>query len=164
MTVFFVQSCTIETPRLDYVLQTASAMMSRQSHEPDIDMRYAASSFLDHLFSLIDVMNGDQAHSLLFPNSMHANFDIDGPSIDPEVASSGIALATKMIPRFLTCMLKAPNIEKIFDLSLRSLQAPDIMPKREAASFWVSSFADSWKKSLTAITGLFRPAARDVRR
>jgi len=57
VTVNFVLSCTTKTPRLDYVLETARAMLSRQSQESELDLRYAASSFLDHFIGLIDTMS-----------------------------------------------------------------------------------------------------------
>ncbi|KAK4697316.1 hypothetical protein P7C71_g757, partial [Lecanoromycetidae sp. Uapishka_2] len=135
VTVEFVLSCTIDTPRLDYVLETASAMLSRQSHESELDMQYAASSFLHHLVGIIGAMG-------------------DNPSSDPEVASSSIALANKMIPRYVTCMTKVPNIDKLFNFALMGLQAPETMPKREAATFWMgSSEKRVWLKKLMLARG-----------
>lgn len=60
------------------------------------------------------------------------------PSSDPEVASSGIELADKMVPHYLDCMMSAENIQKLFDFTLKALTAAEIMPKRAAAHFWVS--------------------------
>ena len=63
---------------------------------------------------------------------------LDEPSSDPEVASSGIDLADKMVPHYLDCMMSTQNIQKLFDFVLRAITAAEIMPKRAAAHFWVN--------------------------
>lgn len=44
-----------------------------------------------------------------------------------------------MVPHYLDCMMSAQNIEKLFDFALKGLTAAEIMPKRSAAHFWVST-------------------------
>lgn len=65
-------------------------------------------------------------------------------AIDPDVNASGINLAAKMIPRYLHSMIRVPNIEKLFETTLVCLEAPDLMPKRAAADFWVSCLSTNW--------------------
>lgn len=58
VTASFVASCTTETPRLSYVLETASAMLNRRSQESELDMQDGASSLLSFLVGIIGVMDG----------------------------------------------------------------------------------------------------------
>ena len=122
ITVDFVLGCTLNTPRLDYVLDTASAMLNRQSPGLEPDMQDAATSLLRYLIDLLAMINGN-------------------PRMDPELTSSAIGLAAQVIPRFLTQMLRLPNINMIWDFALQSLQSPDIMPKVGSSSKISSSCA-----------------------
>lgn len=119
VTVDLVLASKLDTARLDYVLDTASAMLSRHVHEPEPIIKSAASAFLNNLLGIIHLMGGE-------------------PSSDPEAASSGIDLADKMVPHYLDCMMSAQNIEKLFEFALKSLTAAEIMPKRSAAHFWAT--------------------------
>lgn len=119
VTVDLVLASKLDTARLDYVLDTACAMLSRHVHEPEPIIKSAASAFLDHLLHIIYLMGGE-------------------PSSDPEVASSGIDLADKMVPHYLDCMMSAQNVQKLFDFALKALTAAEIMPKRAAAHFWAT--------------------------
>ena len=63
--------------------------------------------------------------------------------MDPEVASSSVELANKMIPRYLDVFLYPQCIDSIktlFEFALGCLDANEIMPKRAAAHFWVSIY------------------------
>ena len=58
VTVDLVMASTLETARLDYVLETAGAMLNRHSQESEFNMRHAATSFLIHVLSLVHAMEG----------------------------------------------------------------------------------------------------------
>lgn len=58
VTVDFVLASKFDTARLDYVLDTACAMLSRHVHKPDNTMKSAASAFLSHLLGTIHLMGG----------------------------------------------------------------------------------------------------------
>ncbi|KAL9072773.1 MAG: hypothetical protein Q9161_003314 [Pseudevernia consocians] len=118
VTVDLVLASKLDTARLDYVLDTASAMLSRHVHEPEFTIKSAASAILNNLLNIINLMGE--------------------PSSDPEVASSGIDLADKMVPHYLDCMMITENIQKLFDFTLKALTVAEIMPKRAAAHFWAT--------------------------
>ncbi|CAD6563862.1 MAG: hypothetical protein ASARMPREDX12_000112 [Alectoria sarmentosa] len=127
VTVDLVLASKLDTARLDYVLDTACAMLSRHVHEPETTIKIAASALLNHLLGIIHLMGGE-------------------PSSDPEVASSGIDLADKMVPHYLDCMMSAHNVQKLFDFTLKGLTAAEIMPKRNAAHFW-ATFVQNYEVS-----------------
>ena len=58
VTVNFVSKCTLDTPRLDYVLNTACVLLS--SHNSDISTRMinAANSLLIHTLNIIHLLDG----------------------------------------------------------------------------------------------------------
>ena len=58
VTVDLVMASTLETARLEYVLETAGAMLNRHSVESELNMRQAATSFLIHILKLIHAMEG----------------------------------------------------------------------------------------------------------
>lgn len=139
VTVDLVMASTLETARLDYVLETAGAMLNRHSQESEFNMRHAATSFLTHVLNLIHAMEGKAKSRCLMGSQEILIRKLVNRAIDPEVNSSGIDLAEKMIPRYLHSMIRVQNIEKLFETTLVCLEAPDLMPKRAAAHFWVRS-------------------------
>lgn len=58
VTVDLVLASKLDTARLDYVLDTASVMLSRHVHEPEPIIKSAASAFLTNLLSIIHLMGG----------------------------------------------------------------------------------------------------------
>lgn len=58
VTVDFVLASKFDTARLDYVLDTACAMLSRHVYEPANTMKSAASAFLNYLLGIIHLMGG----------------------------------------------------------------------------------------------------------
>ena len=56
VTVDMVMISSTDTSRLDYLLDTATVMLNRQSGDSDSGMRHAASSFLIHVLDLIESM------------------------------------------------------------------------------------------------------------
>lgn len=57
VTETFVISSGLQTARLDYVLETAGAMLSRHSSSPAIEFNRAALTFLIHLLGIIRIMD-----------------------------------------------------------------------------------------------------------
>lgn len=58
ITVDLVLASKFDTARLDYVLDTACAMLGRHIYEPDNTMKSAASAFLNYLLGIIHLMGG----------------------------------------------------------------------------------------------------------
>ena len=58
VTVDLVLASKLDTARLDYVLDTASAMLTRHAHKPGTTVKNAASAFLIHLLEIIHMMSG----------------------------------------------------------------------------------------------------------
>ena len=65
------------------------------------------------------------------------------PTNDPEVASSCIDLAEKLLPRYLNTFFN-PQVQEsipiLLNFAIQSLIATEVLPKRSAATFWVSPF------------------------
>lgn len=59
VTVDLVVASKFDTARLDYVLDTACAMLGRHVYEPDNTIKSAASAFLNHLLGIIHLMGGE---------------------------------------------------------------------------------------------------------
>ena len=142
VTVDLVLASKLDTARLDYVLDTASAMLSRHVHEPEFTIKSAASAILNNLLNIIYLMGGKYKNECVIRDGhcLHENL-LGEPSSDPEVASSGIDLADKMVPHYLDCMMITENIQTLFDFTLKALTVAEIMPKRAAAHFWVSIYS-----------------------
>ena len=58
VTVDLVLASKLDTARLDYVLDTACAMLNRYSHEPETAIKSAALAFLNKLLDTIHLMGG----------------------------------------------------------------------------------------------------------
>lgn len=58
VTVDLVLASKLDTARLDYVLDTACAMLSRHVHESETTIKSAALAFLDNLLGIIHLMGG----------------------------------------------------------------------------------------------------------
>ncbi|MCJ1469086.1 hypothetical protein MMC07_007719 [Pseudocyphellaria aurata] len=118
----FVVSGDLQTARLDHILDTAGALLSRHANSPTDAVNSAALTFLIHILRLIRQMEGN-------------------PSADPEIAFSCLNLAEKLIPTYLQTFLDAQtrnDIPTLFVFSLRCLALPEVMPKRAASYFWAS--------------------------
>lgn len=57
-TAIFAASCDLKTARLDYVLETAGALLSRHRNTPTADVNDAAFWFLVQVFKLVNAMDG----------------------------------------------------------------------------------------------------------
>ncbi len=92
---------------------------------------------------------------------------LGNPTTDPEVASSCIELADKMVPRYLEVFLYPQCFDStplLFAFSLRCLTATEIMPKRAAAQFWVGNYPYLVQKLLLRLSlGVFRAEIRCTR-
>ncbi|KAL6712789.1 member of the karyopherin-beta [Lecanora helva] len=119
ITVNFALASNLETARVDCVLDTVGICFSSGAREAEDIMINAASTILNHLGGFIQSMNHD-------------------PSTDPEASTSAIGIVERMIPRYLSCLLKSNDTQTLLDFILRALTVPDLMPKRAAAQFWAT--------------------------
>ena len=139
VTVNLVLAGKLDTARLDYVLDTASAMLTRHTDKPELTIKTAASTLLVNLLGIVHMMGGEHKNECIIYEGRRLHRILGDPSSDPEVASSGIDLADKMIPHYLDCMMSTPSIQKLFDFILKAITSAEVMPKRAAAHFWVST-------------------------
>ena len=58
VTVDLVLASKLDTARLDYVLDTACAMLGKYAHKPDATIKNAASALINNLLGVIDLMGG----------------------------------------------------------------------------------------------------------
>ncbi|KAI9837466.1 MAG: hypothetical protein M1819_007114 [Sarea resinae] len=121
VTVDFVLKSGLNTPRVDFVLTTACVLLTTHLRE--------ASQRID-----------DEAEALC----MHAIGLMQGlgtPDKDPEIACSCVDVVTRLIPRYLSVLLRPGRpdaLEFLFLFTIACLRGDDILPKRSAASFWSS--------------------------
>lgn len=142
VTVEFVSRCTLDTPRLDYVINTACVFLTSHNSDTSTRMMDAANSLLTYTLNTIRLLGGKVAHSQFLTSAYGqtlTRLPVD-PTTDPEVASSCIDLTTKLLPRH-TALLLNPNLQSpvndLFTFTFRCLTSSEILPKRSAASFWV---------------------------
>ncbi|KAL9030625.1 MAG: hypothetical protein Q9196_001281 [Gyalolechia fulgens] len=117
----FVRNSNLQTPRLELVLDTAGAMLTRHTRTTATIIDSTATAFLLHLSQLITAMGN--------------------PADEPEVSASCIDLAAKYIPHYLHIFLHPQCREHVPNLIMFALQAmicQEIMPRRCAAFFWAS--------------------------
>ncbi|KAI4239359.1 MAG: hypothetical protein LQ349_000458 [Xanthoria aureola] len=121
----YVISTSLRSPRLEFVLDTAGAMLSAHTRAGTTRIDLSATRFLVHLFQLITEMEYN-------------------PTNEPEVSSSCIDLASKYVPHYLHVFLLNPEYRKhVMDFMLftiRSMQCQEIMPRRSAVLFWTGLF------------------------
>ena len=140
ITEAFVASTALTTPRLEHVLDTAGAMLAKNIRAKAIESSAVATTFLAHLFHLVAAM-----HCRLSPYSLAlcaANQDVDDPTVDPEISSSCLELASRFIPHYLHTFLDAHcqgEVANFILFTTRCLVSQEIMPRRSAAFFWASS-------------------------
>ncbi|SLM38968.1 Importin-beta, N-terminal domain [Lasallia pustulata] len=118
----FVARSDLRTARLSTILDTAGAMLSRHASDASTRIDSSALVFLAHVLELIGLLEVN-------------------PTNEPEVASSCVDLADKLMPRYLNIFLD-PQVQRsmrnLFIFALRCLTAAEILPKRSAADFWTS--------------------------
>ncbi len=68
MTVDLVLASDLDTARLDYVLDTAGAMLSRYAHKPDTTIKNAALTLMNNLLVLINLMGGKHMNECVVHN------------------------------------------------------------------------------------------------
>ena len=137
VTVEFVKATNLNTARLEFVVDTGSAMLSKQSHTPKDEMERAATQLLNHVLQLLELLNCEE---ILVQSPLYLTLmcnSPDNPSAEPEVASSIIDLADKMIPRYVSSMTDIPQISRLLSFTLECLASAEILPKRSATHFWV---------------------------
>ncbi|KAL9128116.1 MAG: hypothetical protein Q9217_003137 [Psora testacea] len=103
VTVEVVLGSTLETARLEYVFETAGAMLAKKSDASQNDLQNAAFSILSHAKDLLCLVD-------------------DIRSQDPDLIASIIELMEKMIPHYmLSIMMLGPQINSLFAISLAAL-------------------------------------------
>ncbi|KAL8907382.1 MAG: hypothetical protein Q9207_001432 [Kuettlingeria erythrocarpa] len=120
----FVANSSLQTPRLDYVLDTAGAMLTRHTRANASKVDATAVRFLIHLFQLIGSMGHD-------------------PSNEPEVSASCLDLAAKYMPHYLHTFLDPrcrEHLPGLFIFSIRCMTCQEVMLRRAAANFWALLF------------------------
>ena len=71
VTVDLVLASKLDTARLDYVLDTACAMLTRQAYKPETTIKNAASAFLIHLLGIIHMMGGKHRNEYIIYDDRH---------------------------------------------------------------------------------------------
>ena len=66
VTVDLVLASNMNTARLDYILDTAGAMLIRYAHKPETTVKNAASALINYLLGLIDLMVGKHGNEGIF--------------------------------------------------------------------------------------------------
>ncbi|KAL8734875.1 MAG: hypothetical protein Q9166_001227 [cf. Caloplaca sp. 2 TL-2023] len=120
----YVVSTSIQSPRLEYVLDTAGAMLSAHTRSGVTKIDPSAARFLDHSFQLLASMSYI-------------------PTNEPEVSSSCIELVTKYIPPYLHIFLdpgRRYHVTNFILFTIQSMLCKELMPRRSAAFFWASLF------------------------
>ncbi|KAK2761176.1 hypothetical protein FQN54_001697 [Arachnomyces sp. PD_36] len=127
-TVDFVRKARVDTPRVDVVMNTASAFLA--SHASNTSKIHNETiSLIQHLYEIISLMT----------HSPQQN--------DPEISYSGIDFLTRLLPKYnhiffslatTTDPTTQPIVPTLLDFTLLSLQGPDPLPLRSAAQFWVA--------------------------
>ncbi|MCJ1404831.1 hypothetical protein MMC11_008057 [Xylographa trunciseda] len=121
-TADLVTNSTLSTARLGYILDTAGLMLGQTMTEYSDHIKPAALKCFAHSLQLVAAVGYD-------------------PTQDPEVASSCIELAGKMITRHIDVFFDSQlqsMLPNFFAFSMQCLISPEILPKRSSASFWAS--------------------------
>ncbi|KAL8657900.1 MAG: hypothetical protein Q9226_001450 [Calogaya cf. arnoldii] len=138
----YIVSTSLRSPRLEHVLLTAGQMLLAHTSAVTTRIDISATWFLEHMFQLIAAMECKSSHT---KDGGTMLTEKDNPSNEPEVTSSCINLATKYIPRYLHIFLLNPqygdHVINFMLLTIRSMQCPEIMPRKSAGVFWTALFA-----------------------
>ena len=138
-TAELVVSSTLSTARLGHILETAGLMLSRNMSEYSEQIKPAAMKCFEHSLQLVAAIGCKLLLDML-RSRISLITEIDDPTNDPEVASSCIELAGKMISRHLDIIFDSrlrAMLPTFFSFTLQCLTTVEILPKRSSASFWV---------------------------
>ncbi|KAF2868410.1 armadillo-type protein [Massariosphaeria phaeospora] len=120
--VDYVVKTTLQTPRLPFVLETASCWISSNKHDKSGAFQTQSQRLLHHVVAIMQALQD--------------------PRNDPEVSVGCIELIQKFIntdARILTS--EHPDILKgVFDFSIECIKSPEVLPKRAAAQLWRDIF------------------------
>ena len=153
------------SPKLNYLLDTASAMLSRRHYAATKAMSDASSKLLRLVLVFVRSRNSKRPKWTLIGCILLTIFT-DEPSGDPEIAASCIDLVGKMIPHYFESLFEHQNLDALpglFVFSLRCLAIPEIMPKRAAASFWVSEILQSAQPRVSFLTSTVDFSSSEIR-
>lgn len=121
--VNYVLKTNLNTPRLSFVLETASCWIAAYKKDKSGDYEVQCQRLLHHVVSLLQALQH--------------------PRNDPEISVGCIELIQKFINTNAHIFsIEQPEILKgMFDFTIESIRAPDILPKRAAADLWKDIFA-----------------------
>ncbi|KAL9021034.1 MAG: hypothetical protein Q9185_001702 [Variospora sp. 1 TL-2023] len=128
ITESFVANSNLHTPRLENVLDTAGAMLTRHTRTAAKTVDTSLITFLVHVFQLAAAMGYN-------------------PSTEPGVSASCIDLAAKYIPHYLHIFLHPQcqqHIANFITFTIRCLAGHEIMPIRASAFFWALLFQQKY--------------------
>ncbi|KAL9601742.1 MAG: hypothetical protein Q9219_002353 [cf. Caloplaca sp. 3 TL-2023] len=137
----FVLNSNLQTPRLEFVLDTAGAMLTRHMHTQEATVDSTATAFLFHLFKLIVTLGG-KTPIQHFSSYIGLN-QPDKHTDEPEVSASCIDLGAKYIPHYLHIFLHPQcqdHTANFMRFTIKAMVSEEIMPRRCAAFFWASFF------------------------
>lgn len=128
VTVDFVRKARVDTPRVDLVMNTASAFLASHASNPS-RIQNEAIALIQHLYEIINFITQTPQQN------------------DPEISYSGIDFLTRLLPKYNSIFFSLatePNIPPIvptlINFTLLALQGPDPLPLRSATQFWVAMF------------------------
>ncbi|PGH18256.1 hypothetical protein AJ79_00595 [Helicocarpus griseus UAMH5409] len=130
VTVRFIKSANVTSPRFPTIMATASAFLASQSANPS-NIQNEATELIIHVYELMNYMNAQPAH------------------YDPEVAHSCIDFLNLMLPKYKAVFFNLvhpqtpqahPVIPTILTFILTVLKSPDPLPLRSASAFWSTLF------------------------
>lgn len=163
ITETFVANSNIQTPRLDKILDTASAMLTRHTRTAATAVDTSVVTFLIHVFQIIAAMGCKFDPST--NRTMCTDIESDNPAKDPEVSASCIDLVAKYIPHYLHIFIHPQcqdHIASFITFTTRCLICNEPMPIRAAAFFWVRKTMPGPKPAML-ILALGSPIPTEIR-
>lgn len=122
-TVDFISRCTLNTPRLPFVLETACIFLT--SHKSDKSSAFfeQAQHLLHHVLKLMQ--------------------QLGHPSVDPDVSVGCIEVVQRIINTNAGILKnESPGVlQSMFNFSVECVKCADVLPKRAASQLWNDIFA-----------------------
>jgi hypothetical protein len=121
--ISYVLKTDLNTPRLPYVLETASCWISAYKDDKSGDYEKQCEQLVHHVFTLLQALQH--------------------PRNDPEIAVGCIDLIKKFVNKDARIFsIEDPEVlEGMFQFSIECIRAPDVLPKRASAELWRDIFS-----------------------
>lgn len=122
-TVDFISGCTLNTPRLPFVLETACIFLTSHKHDKSPSFYEQAQHLLHHVLKLMQ--------------------QLGHPSTDPDVSVGCIEVIQRIINTNAGILKnESPEVlQSMFNFSVECVKCPDVLPKRAASQLWNDIFA-----------------------